>query len=281
MNSRGVSMKKPFRISTFFIYLVLVLGSFIMVAPFIWSILTSFKTLTESLQLPPQMLPNQLNLDNYQDVWQALPFASFFLNTILMVVGRVAISTVLCALAGYAFARIEFKGRNILFVILLIPMMVPSQIYLLPQFLLVARLGMLNTVISLIIPGMASVFGTFLMRQFFMTLPKELEEAAELDGCNVGQTFLKVMLPLAKTPLTTLAIFTTLFAWSDLMWPLIVNTSQNRMTLSAGLAFLQGQFTTHFPQLMAGSVIATLPIIILFIFFQKSFVEGIASTGSK
>lgn len=263
------------------IYLVLSIGAFFMVVPFVWSVLTSFKTLTESLQMPPQFWPSHFNADNYVAVWTALPFTSFFINTMLMVIGRVVVSTTFCALAGYAFARIEFKGRNILFVILLIPMMVPGQIYLLPQFLLVARMGMLNTVFALIVPGLASVFGTFLMRQFFMTIPKELEEAAELDGCNVGQTFLKVMLPLAKTPLATLAIFTTLFAWGDLMWPLIVNTSHNRMTLSAGLAFLQGQFTTNFPQLMAGSVIATIPIIVLFMFFQRSFVQGIASTGSK
>ncbi|MDR2722284.1 MAG: carbohydrate ABC transporter permease [Cellulomonadaceae bacterium] len=263
------------------VYLLLIVGSVFMIGPFIWSVLTSFKTLTESVQMPPQFLPSSWALTNYIDVWNALPFLAFFRNTFLMILGRVVISTILCALAGYSFARIKFKGSGILFTILLIPMMVPGQIYLLPQFMIVARLGWLNTVIALIVPGMASVVGTFFMRQFFKTVPAEIEEAAELDGCSVPQTFFRVVLPLAKTPLTTLAIFTTLFAWGDLMWPLIVNTRQDQMTLSAGLAFLQGQFTTNFPQLMAGSVIATIPIIIAFLFFQRAFIQGIAQTGGK
>lgn len=146
---------------------------------------------------------------------------------------------------------------------------------------MIPKLGLTNTISALIIPGMASAFGTFLMRQFFMSVPDELEEAAELDGCNTLQLFFQVMLPLAKAPLTSLAIFTSLFAWKDLMWPLIVNMSPEKMPLSSGLALLQGQYTTNYPQLMAGSVIATIPMVILFIIFQKRFVQGIASTGSK
>lgn len=263
------------------IYLILSLGAVLMVGPFIWSILTAFKTLTESLRFPPTFLPAHWGWQNFVDVWQALPFTDFFLNTFWMILGRVLISTIISATAGFAFARLKFKGNNLLFMLVLLTMMIPAQVYILPQYLMISKLGLTNTISALIIPGMASAFGTFLMRQFFMSVPDELEEAAELDGCNTLQLFFQVMLPLAKAPLTSLAIFTSLFAWKDLMWPLIVNMSPEKMPLSSRLALLQGQYTTNYPQLMAGSVIATIPMVILFIIFQKRFVQGIASTGSK
>ncbi|MBL1223492.1 carbohydrate ABC transporter permease [Enterococcus sp. BWR-S5] len=263
------------------IYVCLSIGAIIMVFPFIWSILTSFKTLTESLAFPPKILPNSWQLTNYLDVWQALPFPKFFFNTVVMVVARVITSTILSAMAGYAFARIKVKGMNLLFLLVLLPMMVPGQVFILPQYLLISKAGLTNTLTALIIPGIASTFGTFLMRQFFMSVPEEIEEAAILDGCNYGQIFLKVMLPLAKAPLISLSIFTALFAWKDLMWPLIVNSSPDKMPLSSGLALLQGQYTTNYPQLMAGAVLATVPMIILYLIFQKQFIQGVASTGSK
>ncbi|MED3792802.1 carbohydrate ABC transporter permease [Niallia alba] len=252
-----------------------------MIFPFIWSILTSFMTLSESLQFPPTVFPNSWEFTNYKDVWNALPFGSFFINTGIMIIVRVVFSVLFSAMAGYAFARIKIRGMNLLFLIVLLPMMVPSQIFILPQYLLMSKLGLTNTVTALIIPGIASTFGTFLMRQFFMSVPEEIEEAAILDGCNYGQMFIKVMLPLAKVPMISVAIFTALFAWKDLMWPLIINMSPDKMPLSSGLALLQGQFTTNYPQLMAGSIIATVPMLILYFIFQKQFIQGIASTGSK
>ncbi|XKB99672.1 carbohydrate ABC transporter permease [Niallia sp. JL1B1071] len=252
-----------------------------MIFPFIWSILTSFMTLSESLQFPPTIFPNSWKLTNYTDVWNALPFGSFFINTGIMIIVRVVFSVLFSAMAGYAFARIKIRGMNLLFLIVLLPMMVPSQIFILPQYLLMSKLGLTNTVTALIIPGIASTFGTFLMRQFFMSVPEEIEEAAILDGCNYGKMFIKVMLPLAKVPMISVAIFTALFAWKDLMWPLIINMSPDKMPLSSGLALLQGQFTTNYPQLMAGSIIATVPMLILYFIFQKQFIQGIASTGSK
>ncbi|MBC1210710.1 carbohydrate ABC transporter permease [Listeria booriae] len=273
--------KKRIATSHIFIYILLGIGAIVMIVPFLWSLLTSFKTLSESLEFPPKLFPADWSFKNYTDVWHALPFPYFFWNTFVMIAVRVVVSTALCALAGFAFARIRFKGSNILFLLVLLPMMIPGQVYILPQYLLVSDMGLVNTVTALIIPGIASAFGTFLMRQFFMSVPDELEEAATLDGCNTVQIFFKIMLPLAKAPLTSLAIFTSLFAWKDLMWPLIVNMSPEKMPLSSGLALLQGQYTTNYPQLMAGSVIATIPMVILFIIFQKKFVQGVASTGSK
>ena len=263
------------------IYSILLVGALVMIFPFIWSILTSFKDLSESLQFPPKFLPKSWRPVNYADVWEQLPFVNFFINTVLMILLRVIFATVFSAMAAYAFARMTFPFKNVLFILVLMPMMVPSQIFVLPQYLFATKIHISNTVMALVMPGMASTFGIFLLRQFFMGIPDELEEAAILDGCNPEQIFIKIMFPLIKPGLVSLAIFTALFAYKDLLWPLIVNTSIEKMPLSSGLAMLQGQYTTNYPQLMAGAVIAIIPMVILFLVFQKQFVEGIATTGSK
>lgn len=263
------------------IHIVLILGAVIMVLPFVWMVLTSFKTLAESTQMPPKIFPESVQLSNYTEVMRLLPFDKFYINTILMLVFRVLGSVLFSAMAAYAFARLEFPGKNFLFSLVLLQMMVPGQLFIIPQFLLIQKLGLLNTVTALVIPGFVSAFGTFLLRQFFMGIPKELEEAAKLDGCSIGGTFFRIMLPLANSGLVALGIFTALFAFKDLMWPLIVNMSIDKMTLSAGLASLQGQFSTNFPQLMAGSLLAIWPMLLIFIVFQRRFIEGIATTGGK
>jgi multiple sugar transport system permease protein len=263
------------------IHVILIIGATIMILPFLWMVLTSIKTLTESVQIPPKIFPDVIRWDNYPAVMKILPFASFYLNTILMMVGRVVGSVLFSAMAAYACARLNFPGKNIFFGLVLFQMMIPGQIFIVPQFLIIQKLGLLNTVSALIFPGIVSAFGTFLLRQFFMGLPKDLEEAAKLDGCTIWQTFYKIMLPLSRSGLIALAIFTSLFAFKDLMWPLIVNMSIDKMTLSSGLASLQGQFATNYPQLMAGSLLAIWPMLLLFIIFQKRFIEGIATSGGK
>ena len=263
------------------IHILLILGAVIMILPFVWMVLTSFKTLAESTQMPPKIFPESVQLSNYTEVMRLLPFDKFYINTILMLVFRVLGSVLFSAMAAYAFARLEFPGKNFLFSLVLLQMMVPGQLFIIPQFLLIQKLGLLNTVTALVIPGFVSAFGTFLLRQFFMGIPKELEEAAKLDGCSIGGTFFRIMLPLANSGLVALGIFTALFAFKDLMWPLIVNMSIDKMTLSAGLASLQGQFSTNFPQLMAGSLLAIWPMLLTFIVFQRRFIEGIATTGGK
>lgn len=264
-----------------FVYAVLILMAFIMVLPFVWTILTAFKTQSEALKVPPQILPSSWSPRNFTVVMEALPFLTFFKNTFLMVLFRVLGSVFFSAMAAYAFARLEFPGRNLLFGLVLLQMMVPGQIFILPQYMIVSKLGWLNTIQALALPGIVSTFGTFLLRQFFMSLPKDLEEAAVLDGCSVWKIFWKIMLPLTKPGLVSVAIFTALFAWKDLMWPLIVNMSIEKMTLSSGLVNLMGQYSVDYPQLMAGSLIAIVPMIILFLVFQKQFVEGIATSGTK
>ena len=240
------------------IHVLLIIGAIIMILPFLWMVLTSIKSLTESVQIPPKILPSVAQWDNYSAVAKILPFASFYVNTILMMVGRVVGSVLFSAMAAYACARLNFPGKNIFFGLVLFQMMIPGQLFIIPQFLIVQKLGLLNTVSALIVPGIVSAFGTFLLRQFFMGLPKDLEEAAKLDGCTIWQTFYKIMLPLSRSGLIALAIFTSLFAFKDLMWPLIVNMSIDKMTLSSGLASLQGQFATNYPQLMAGSITSNL-----------------------
>lgn len=262
-------------------HVILIIGAAIMILPFLWMVLTSVKTLTESVQIPPKILPDVFQWGNYPAVMKILPFVSFYVNTILMMAGRVIGSVLFSAMAAYACARLNFPGKNIFFGLVLFQMMIPGQIFIVPQFLIIQKLGLLNTVSALIFPGIVSAFGTFLLRQFFMGLPKDLEEAAKLDGCTIWQTFYKIMLPLSRSGLIALAIFTSLFAFKDLMWPLIVNMSIDKMTLSSGLASLQGQFATNYPQLMAGSLLAIWPMLLLFIIFQKRFIEGIATSGGK
>lgn len=266
---------------TFLIHFILIVGSVAMVLPFLWMILTSLKTYAESIHVPPVFIPKDFQWGNYKEVFGLLPFFKFMYNTIIITELRTVGQLFLCSLAAYAFARIEFPGRNFLFLLALTVLMVPGQVFLLPQYMIMVKLGWLNSLQAVIVPGLFSAFGTFLLRQFFMGLPKELEEAARLDGCNHFQIYWRIMLPLAKPGLIALGIFTTLWSWNELMWPMIVNSSPESMTLSVGLSSLQGQYLTNYPILMAGSFLAILPMLILFIFLQKQFIEGIAVTGGK
>ena len=263
------------------VYIILAVMAFIMILPFVWTLLTAFKTQAEALQVPPRILPSSWSPRNFESVLQVLPFGKFFYNTFAMIVLRVLGSVFFSALAAFAFARLEFPGKKVLFTMVLLQMMVPGQIFILPQYMIVSKLGWLNSIKALAVPGIVSTFGTFLLRQFFMGLPRDLEEAAVLDGASIWKIFWKVMLPLTKPGLVSVGIFTALFAWKDLMWPLIVNMSIDKMTLSAGLVNLMGQYSVDYPQLMAGSLIAIVPMIILFLLFQKQFMEGIATSGSK
>ena len=199
------------------------------------------------------------------------------LTAVIIVVGQLS----LCSLAGYAFARIQFPGRNFLFVLCLAVLMIPSSFLILPQYLTIQKMGLLNTLRAIFLPNLFSAFGTFLMRQFFMAIPQELEDAACIDGCSHGRIFLQVMLPLVKPGLVSLGVLTLRFAWNNLMWPMIVNTSPEKMTLAAGLSYLQGQYLTDYPSIMAGALLSIIPLIIIYAIFQKQFIEGIALTGIK
>ncbi len=275
------SLKRSYAVSKFFTYFFLILGAVIMIFPFAWMILTSSKTVPESMKIPPAIFPEHIMLDNFQDAIASLPFGNLYWNTILMVFFRVVCAVLFSSMAGYAFAKLKFRGKGLLFGIVLIQMSLPSQIFIIPQYQMVARMGMANTIFALVFPGLVSAFGVFFLRQTYMSIPDEIGEAAYLDGCNQWQTFYKVMFPLTGTSVAALTIFTAVFAYGDLMWTLVVNSDLKMMTLSSGLSTLRGQFTTNFPVLMAGSLLAMLPMVVLYLIFQRQFVEGIAGTGGK
>lgn len=263
------------------LHAILVAGAAVMVIPFLWMILTSLKTMAEATVIPPRIFPNSPRWDNYVQAFTLVPFLKFYQNTILMTIGRTAGQLVFCTMAAYAFARIRFPGRTFLFMLFLSVLMVPAQIFLIPQYLIMIDLGWTNSLKALIIPGMFSGFGTFLMRQFFMTLPIELEEAARIDGCNQMSIFLRIMLPLTTSGLVSLAILTMIWSWNDFLWPIIVNNSTNKLPLSAGLATFQGQYFTDYPTLMAGALMAIWPMVLVYAVMQKQFIQGIALSGTK
>lgn len=245
-------MKGKFKLNHLIVHLILLVGVIVVVFPFAWMILTSFKTSGEAMKIPPTIFPEKFVTTAYHTiVTSAIPFATVYMNTI--------ITTVVTTLV----------------------LMVPGQIFLLPQYQIVQKLGLLDTIPALFLPNLFSAFGTFLLRQFFMSLPKELEEAAIVDGCGRFRIFAQIMLPLIKPGIVAMSIFTIKFAWNDFMWPLIVNTSMNKMTLGPALSTLQGQYTTEYPMQMAGAVLAVLPLVVMFFIFQKQFIEGVAQSGIK
>lgn len=274
-------MKQKKNMTTLLTYIALIIGSVIMIFPFVWMLLTSFKTNAEVMQIPPTILPADWNFSSFSKVVDLLPFGNLYLNTALMIFLRVACAVVFCSMAGYAFAKLNFKGKNILFTLIIVQQMIPGQIFIIPQYQMIAKLGMTDTIFSLVFPGIVSAFGTFFLRQAYMGIPDEVAEAAYLDGCTRWQTFTKIMFPLTKSSVAALSVFTAVFAYTDLMWPLVANTNINSTTLSAGLSSLNGQFSTNYPVLMAGSLLAMLPMVVLYLCFQKHFIEGVAMTGGK
>lgn len=269
------------RSPVYLVHAVLTIGALAMVIPFVWMFLTSLKSLAESTSVPPVLIPPVLRWENYREAVTNLPFGVFFRNTAIVAAARTVGQLLLCSMAAYAFARIKFPGRELIFILFLSVLMIPYQIFIIPQYMIMKDLGWLNTIKGLIVPGLFSSFGTFLLRQFFMTLPKELEEAAKLDGCNHFRIYRSIMLPVVVPGLIALAIFTALAGWNDLLWPIIVNNSPEKLTLAAGLASLRGEHTTNYPVLMAGTMLATLPMIVLFMLLQKYFIEGIVLSGIK
>ncbi|OIB02537.1 sugar ABC transporter permease [Paenibacillus sp. LC231] len=263
------------------VHILLAVGALLMIMPFLWMISTSFKSFADSMSVPHKWLPVEWHPDNYLRVIQTIDFGTYYLNTVIVTVGRTAGQLILCSLAAYAFASLRFPFKNAIFLALLAVLMVPSQVVMIPSFVIMREFNWLDTFYVLIVPGIFSAFGTFLLRQFFMTLPKDLEEAAKIDGCSYFRIYWNIYLPLSKAALVSLAIFTILASWNDLLWPLIMTSSEEMRVLSIGISSFQGQHSTDYPLLMAGALMATLPIIILFIFLQRYFIEGIAMNGIK
>ncbi len=271
------------KIKKILIYVILAIMVVVMMIPFVWMVLTAVKTNQEAISVDPfYIFPhNGWHWENFTKVWENYNFLRLYGNTLLMILLRIICAVLTATMAGYAFGRLEFPGKKILFALVLIQMMIPAQIFIIPQYIMVSKLGWMNSALGLLFLGMVTAFGTYLLKTSYQSLPKELEEAAKIDGCNVFQTFLYVMMPLTRSGMISLGIFTALFAFKDLMWPMIVCTNSETTTLSAGLAKMQGQYGSDYPSMMAAAVLAVVPMVVIYIIFQKQFVEGIATSGGK
>ncbi|MET3450330.1 carbohydrate ABC transporter permease [Curtobacterium sp. 1544] len=267
--------------SHWWIHVVLGVGGFLMAFPFLWQIIMSLSTNAQVQSVTPTFWPGELQWQNYTQVFERLPFLSQLGTSVMVTVIRTIAQIVLCTLAGYAFARMRFRGRAILLAIVLSILLVPSQVYLISQYQIVQGFGWLDTLMGIVAPGLFSAFGTFLMRTAFLNLPPELEEAARMDGANPFQTFWRIMLPLARPSISVLAITTVLWSWNELLWPLVVSTRAEDMPLAAGLATLSGDRTIDYPVLMAASLMAMAPVLIMFVVLQRRVMDGLASSGLK
>jgi multiple sugar transport system permease protein len=251
------------------------------VTPFVQMVLASLSPAEELVQFPPPFIPSRLTLDGFVSLFTETDVLRWLLNSTVVSVIAIGSHIVLCSLAGYGFARLSFRGRNMGFLLIIATIMIPTQLLMIPTYILFSRVGIIDTLASAFVPWLASAFGIFLMRQFFLSLPAELEEAAALDGCNRWQTFLRVILPLARPAIATLAIFTLLSSWNDLVWPLIAISDENVFTVQLGIANFQGTRRTEWSLLMAGNVVATLPLVVFFLFAQRHFIATMTMSGMK
>lgn len=292
MSSRLMDVEKLVReekrrrfLKRFLLYVFIMFGAVTMLGPFLWMVSTSLKAPGEifSYQKPwwYDWVPTSFLWQNYVKAWKVVPFARFYLNSIFVVLLTTAGQVITSALAAYAFARLRFPGRDKLFFAYLATMMIPGAVTMIPVFILLQSLGWIDTYKAVILPGIFTAYGTFMLRQFFLTLPKDLEDAAKIDGCSYFGIFWRILLPLSKPALATLTTFTFMGSWMNFMWPLIVLNSHEKFTLPVGLAYFQSLHHTDWTLLMAGSIMMILPILLLFVFNQRYFVEGIKLSGIK
>ena len=263
------------------LHVVMYALAFITVAPFLWMVLTSFKELQDILTYPPKWIPEKFILSNFKNAFEAAPFGRYYFNSLFVAATVTLGQLATCSLAAYAFARIEFRGREVLFYLFLGTMMIPGQVIMIPSFLVLHWFGWIDTYYALIVPGLASAFGTFLLRQFFLTIPRDLEDAARIDGCTRAGVLWRIILPLSRPALATLAVFTFMGVFNDFLWALIVVSSDEMKTVQLGLAIFRDRYQTDWGQLMAASVTATLPILLVFFVAQRHFIKGITLSGLK
>lgn len=249
--------------------------------PIIWMAFTAFKPEADIVTFPPTLWPRELTLDHFVEVWNRIPFARLYLNTIIFAGTVTVVSLLFDSMAAYALARLEFRGRNLVLILILVLLMLPFQVTLIPLYDMLNSVGLTNTLPGLIVPRITNAFGIFFLRQFFLSLPKDLEEAARVDGAGEFRIYARVIMPLAKPALLTLGLFHFQYNWNDLLWPLIMSADVSSATLPAGLALFMGQHVVEYGLLMAGSLLALLPVVAFFLLIQRSFVAGIATTGLK
>jgi multiple sugar transport system permease protein len=281
MEKRTDNIKLLNFIKSLLTHIMIYAMALVVLAPFIWMILTSLKDMNDIFVYPPQWLPSKFNFENYLSAFEAAPFGTYYMNSLFVAITVTIGQLITCSMAAYAFARLQFRGRDPLFFVFLGTMMIPYNVTMIPSFMVLYWLGWIDTYQALIVPGLASAFGTFLLRQFFMTIPKELEEAAYIDGAGKFQVLWRIIVPLSKPALATLAIFTFMGVFNDFIWALIVISSEEMRTVQLGLAIFRDRYLTQWDLLMAGSVTAVLPILIVFFFAQKYFIKGITLSGLK
>jgi len=276
--------RKPLRISGIAAQCAMILAALVMLAPIVWMISTSLKPEGTVLSAQPHWIPRPFTLDSFTGLFtqtQDFPVVRWLLNSLFVSLSVTVLVLFVTSTAAYAFARLEFKGRELLFMVVVATMIIPSQVTLIPVFLIVQKLGWFNTYFGLIVPCLAGAFGVFLLRQFFLSIPVELEEAAHVDGAGPLTIYWRVVVPLAKPALATLAIFTFIGSWNDFVWPLIITNDVSMRTLPIGIMIFQGRYTLEYGLTMAAAVVCTLPVIAAFLIFQKRITEGIATTGIK
>jgi multiple sugar transport system permease protein len=261
------------------LHLLLIAGSIIMLVPFAWMLSTSLKEPGDVFVYPPQWIPQPPQWTNYQETVTVMPFGRFYLNSVIQAMSVTVLQLLTASLAAFAFARLRFRGRDLLFMLYLATMMIPFPVTMIPNFVIMRYLNWIDTFRALILPPSFSAFSTFLLRQYFMSIPVEMDDAARVDGASSFRIWWQIILPLSGPALATLAIFTFLGQWNSFLWPLIVTNSEKMRTLPVGLAAFQSQYSVQWHLLMAGSVIAVLPILLIFIAGQKWFVRGITLTG--
>jgi multiple sugar transport system permease protein len=263
-------------------HVVLIFAGITMLAPFIWMIFSSLKTLEEVFKFPPRLIPKEPQWSNYVRIWSYAPFGQYFLNSFKIAVLSTIGQIFSCSLAAYAFARLKFPGRDIIFLVLLMTLMLPYQLTMIPVFYIMYKLGWVDTHIPLILPFfLGGAWSTFLTRQFFLTIPRDLDDAAKIDGCSPLGIYLRIYLPLSKPIIATIAVFTFLGRWNDLYGPLIYLHTPSKLTVTVGLSNLRGQYWTDIPLLMAGSLVSILPTIILFLAMQRYYIQGVVLSGMK
>lgn len=272
------------RVKITLLYAALILMSGIFIGPLVWMLVTSFKTNAESVQMPPSWIPNVLSTEGYATVFDSgtqTPVTRWFANSMIAAIAHTLLVLVTAAPAAYALARMNFRGKNLMFTIIVSTIFVPGLILLMPNYLIVERLGWLDSLWALIVPEAAGAFGVFFLRQFFLSLPREIEEAALLDRANRFQIFIDIVLPLSKPALATLAVLSFLNNWNNFLWPVYVLFNPEKLTLPAGLATLQNTYSTDYAVVMAGAVIASVPVLLVFMFAQRFVIEGVAGSALK
>jgi multiple sugar transport system permease protein len=277
MNKRSL----PYLLSRFLLHLALLTVGIIFLLPFAWSISTSLKPMQDLFRVTPNLIPSEVRWQNYGDVLNTVPFLRFYANTIIVTVARVVGQVFLASLAAFAFSRLRFPGRDVLFFILLAGLMVPDQVLIIPKYALMRQWGWLDSYQGLIVPLLFSAFGTFLLRQYFLSIPADYQEAATIEGANPFQIYWQIYLPLARPALIAFAFLVIQWSWNEFLWALIITSRTEMQVLSVGIALLQGQYFSNNALLMAAANMATIPVLILFLVFQRQLVEGITLSGLK